>query len=268
MGIIAVDLFITLDGVYQAPGAPDEDREGGFEFGGWQGAYFDDESGESIGAGIDRLQALLLGRKTYDIFAGFWPNQGDDDPIADEVQRGAEVRRVAHADRALLGGNDGGDGCRDRGGCAPRPVRRGPHLRQRRPREDPAQGAPRRPAEPLGLPDHLRHRQAALDRRPRAVGLHARRAAQGLPEGCDLARLRARRRARHRHRHLRRRGRAPRAARRGTVQAGAWRAVAATTLLAEQRPKRLDRVGVFGALVVAIPLDAGEAQRDAAGVAT
>jgi len=81
MGIIAVDLFITLDGVYQAPGAPDEDREGGFEFGGWQGAYFDDESGESIGAGIDRLQALLLGRKTYDIFAGYWPNAGDD-PIA------------------------------------------------------------------------------------------------------------------------------------------------------------------------------------------
>jgi dihydrofolate reductase len=80
MGIIAVDLFITLDGVYQAPGAPDEDREGGFEFGGWQGAYFDDESGESIGAGIDRLQALLLGRKTYDIFAAFWPNV--DDPIA------------------------------------------------------------------------------------------------------------------------------------------------------------------------------------------
>jgi dihydrofolate reductase len=82
MGIIVVDLFITLDGVYQAPGGPDEDREGGFEFGGWQGAYFDDESGESIGAGIDRLQALLLGRKTYDIFAAFWPNAGDDDPIA------------------------------------------------------------------------------------------------------------------------------------------------------------------------------------------
>ena len=82
MGTISVDLFITLDGVYQAPGGPDEDREGGFEFGGWQGAYFDDETGEAIGAGIDRLQALLLGRKTYDIFAAFWPNAGDDDPIA------------------------------------------------------------------------------------------------------------------------------------------------------------------------------------------
>jgi dihydrofolate reductase len=82
MGIVQVNLFITLDGVYQAPGGPDEDREGGFEFGGWQGAYFDDESGQAIGAGIERLDALLLGRKTYDIFAGYWPAHGDDDPIA------------------------------------------------------------------------------------------------------------------------------------------------------------------------------------------
>ncbi len=82
MGIIVVDLFSTLDGVYQAPGGPDEDREGGFEFGGWQAPYFDKESGEAIGAGIDRLDALLLGRKTYDIFAGFWPTAPADDPIA------------------------------------------------------------------------------------------------------------------------------------------------------------------------------------------
>lgn len=81
MGIIQADLFLTLDGVYQAPGGPDEDRAGGFEFGGWQGAYFDDESGETIGAEIERLDALLLGRKTYDIFAGYWPTQGED-PIA------------------------------------------------------------------------------------------------------------------------------------------------------------------------------------------
>ncbi|MFD4422121.1 dihydrofolate reductase family protein [Agromyces sp. NPDC058484] len=79
MGIIAVDLFITLDGVYQAPGGRDEDREDGFEFGGWQAPYFDDESGASIGAGIDRLQALLLGHKTYDIFAAYWPAAGVDE---------------------------------------------------------------------------------------------------------------------------------------------------------------------------------------------
>jgi dihydrofolate reductase len=81
MGILAVDLFITLDGVYQAPGGPEEDSTGGFGYGGWQAPYFDDESGAMIGAGIDRLDALLLGRTTYDIFAGYWPNQPDN-PIA------------------------------------------------------------------------------------------------------------------------------------------------------------------------------------------
>ena len=62
--------------------ATDEDREGGFEFGGWQAPYFDDESGEAIGEGIERMDALLLGRKTYDIFAGYWPKRGEEDPIA------------------------------------------------------------------------------------------------------------------------------------------------------------------------------------------
>lgn len=78
MGILAVDLFITLDGVYQAPGGPDEDGSEGFEYGGWQAPYMDDESGATIGAGIERLDALLLGRRTYDIFAGYWPHHGDN----------------------------------------------------------------------------------------------------------------------------------------------------------------------------------------------
>ncbi|ANJ26156.1 dihydrofolate reductase family protein [Agromyces aureus] len=81
MGTISVDLFITLDGVYQGPGGPDEDESNGFEFGGWQGHYLDDENGAVIGEGIDRMDALLLGRRTYDIFAGFWPHRGDE-PIA------------------------------------------------------------------------------------------------------------------------------------------------------------------------------------------
>ena len=77
MGIVAVDLFITLDGVYQAPGGPEEDPSDGFEFGGWQAPYLDEESGAVIGAGIDRLDALLLGRRTYDIFADYWPKHTD-----------------------------------------------------------------------------------------------------------------------------------------------------------------------------------------------
>ncbi|UKA51703.1 dihydrofolate reductase family protein [Arthrobacter sp. FW305-123] len=77
MGILTANLFITLDGVYQAPGGPEEDRSGGFEYGGWQAAYFDDGTGDVIDEGIDRMDALLLGRRTYEIFADFWPHQED-----------------------------------------------------------------------------------------------------------------------------------------------------------------------------------------------
>jgi dihydrofolate reductase len=83
MGIIAADLFITLDGVYQAPGGSDEDRAGGFEFGGWQAPFTDRAIGASIMASIERTDALLLGRRTYDIFASYWPFQPtEDNPVA------------------------------------------------------------------------------------------------------------------------------------------------------------------------------------------
>jgi len=77
VGLIHIDLFTTLDGVAQAPGGPDEDAESGFRFGGWQAPLFDDVVGEQIDAGLADLDALLLGRKTYDIFAAFWPHQED-----------------------------------------------------------------------------------------------------------------------------------------------------------------------------------------------
>jgi dihydrofolate reductase len=84
MGQIHIDLFTTLDGVAQAPGGPEEDPEGGFRFGGWQAPLFDDVVGEQVGAGMARMDALLLGRRTYDIFAGYWPHQeqGADSDIA------------------------------------------------------------------------------------------------------------------------------------------------------------------------------------------
>jgi len=82
LGIIAADLFITLDGVYQAPGGREEDRSEGFAFGGWQAPYTDAAIGESIMSSIERTDALLLGRRTYDIFASFWPFQPADDPVA------------------------------------------------------------------------------------------------------------------------------------------------------------------------------------------
>lgn len=76
-GLVHIDLFTTLDGVSQAPGAPDEDPEGGFDYGGWQAPIDDDAVGERVMAGIRRMDALLLGRKTYDIFAAYWPVYGE-----------------------------------------------------------------------------------------------------------------------------------------------------------------------------------------------
>jgi dihydrofolate reductase len=78
MGIIVANLFLTLDGVYQAPGGREEDTEGNFAFGGWQAPVSDDETGAAIGEEIAKIDALLLGRKTYDIFAAYWPHQSDE----------------------------------------------------------------------------------------------------------------------------------------------------------------------------------------------
>jgi len=78
MGIIVANLFLTLDGVYQGPGGREEDTEGGFAFGGWQLPVSDAESEAAIEAGISHIDALLLGRKTYGIFASYWPHQSDD----------------------------------------------------------------------------------------------------------------------------------------------------------------------------------------------
>lgn len=76
-GSIHIDLFSTLDGVMQSPGARDEDPEDGFAFGGWQAPVDDELVGERVMAGIRRMDALLLGRRTYDIFAAYWPAYGD-----------------------------------------------------------------------------------------------------------------------------------------------------------------------------------------------
>ena len=86
-GRITIDLFTTLDMVAQAPGGPEEDTEGGFRYGGWQAPLFDDVLGREIGEGIASLDALVLGRKTYDIFASYWPNHEDgiDGPIGRQL---------------------------------------------------------------------------------------------------------------------------------------------------------------------------------------
>jgi dihydrofolate reductase len=74
--IIVVE-FITIDGVMQAPGGSKEDTAEGFKFGGWMGPYFDEAGGKEMEIQMKETSALLLGRKTYDIFAGYWPKHAD-----------------------------------------------------------------------------------------------------------------------------------------------------------------------------------------------
>ncbi|MEV1074342.1 dihydrofolate reductase family protein [Micromonospora parva] len=76
MGTIHIDLFATLDLVAQAPGGPEEDPEG-FPYGGWQAPLFDETGGRQVMDGMRGMDALLLGRRTYDIFAAYWPHQAD-----------------------------------------------------------------------------------------------------------------------------------------------------------------------------------------------
>jgi dihydrofolate reductase len=74
---------LTLDGVMQAPGDPDEDRSGGFDHGGWQLPYFDEVAGEAVGKSMAETGAFLFGRRTYEIMAAHWPNVPEGDMFAD-----------------------------------------------------------------------------------------------------------------------------------------------------------------------------------------
>ena len=92
--------FITLDGVMQAPGGPEEDTSGNFAYGGWTVPYFDESLGNTMAEQMGEPFDLLLGRKTYEIFASYWPHHQED---------GAELNRatkyvVSHMARELKWG--------------------------------------------------------------------------------------------------------------------------------------------------------------------
>lgn len=83
---LVVGTFLTLDGVMQAPGGPEEDRDGGFEHGGWSVKYWDEMMGQLIVEQMLQADVLLLGRRTYEIFAAHWPRVTDkDDPVASKL---------------------------------------------------------------------------------------------------------------------------------------------------------------------------------------
>jgi dihydrofolate reductase len=75
---LMVTTFVTLDGVMQAPGGPEEDPSDGFKYGGWSVNFWDDMMGEVMGEVMGKPFDLLLGRRTYEIFASYWPNQPEN----------------------------------------------------------------------------------------------------------------------------------------------------------------------------------------------
>jgi len=100
MGSLVVTEFVTLDGVAQAPGAPDEDRDGDFTHGGWQAPLMveEPESDNAIFRQAQTMDALLLGRRTYEIFADYWPTAPDEIPftrLLNEVPKYVASRALA-----------------------------------------------------------------------------------------------------------------------------------------------------------------------------
>lgn len=94
---VSVTISLSLDGVMQAPGRPDEDTRGGFQRGGWALPYNDPVMGRVMGEGMAQTGALLLGRRTYEDFAGYWPHQTDNPftEVLDNIRKYVASRTLA-----------------------------------------------------------------------------------------------------------------------------------------------------------------------------
>ena len=92
---IIVGAMVSMDGVMQAPGGPTEDPTKGFKFGGWEMPYFDQEFGEELDRLFSEKFDLLLGRKTYEIFAAYWPYHDEDAPHGGIAKLFKEIKKYA-----------------------------------------------------------------------------------------------------------------------------------------------------------------------------
>jgi dihydrofolate reductase len=111
---LIVSTFLTLDGVMQAPGGPEEDERGGFAHGGWSVDYWDDRMNEVMGAALSVPFDLVLGRRTYEIFAGYWPNAPEEEggkPLNEATKYVASRGRpTLEWDRSVLIEGDAAEG--------------------------------------------------------------------------------------------------------------------------------------------------------------
>ena len=167
---VVVNEFMSLDGVVQAPGGPEEDTDGGFAHGGWSVPYFDPEvMGAAIGEGMTTADALLFGRRTWQGMAAAWPGRAGD-PYADQMNAIKKYVRVTHADggRPDVEQHDVAVArrCCRRHRRAARPGRRRHRdLGQRQSGGDPARRRFGRRAQLDDRADPARRRQAHLPRR-------------------------------------------------------------------------------------------------------
>lgn len=90
--------FLTLDGVMQAPGGPEEDTSSDFKFGGWTVPYFDDFSGKAMDKQMQKPFSLLLGRITYEIFASYWPQHEDEWPGVNDATKYVVSKTISTSD--------------------------------------------------------------------------------------------------------------------------------------------------------------------------
>ena len=164
MGKLIVTEFVTLDGVAQAPGGPDEDPEGGFTHGGWQEPLADEESGDVMFEQAKSMDALLLGRRTYEIFADYWPNAPEEIPftgLLNGVPKYVASRTLAEPlgwhGSTLVGEPIADERRRPQG-----PPRRDPRHRQPRPRAVTPAVRARRPAGAVDVPGGARQREAGV----------------------------------------------------------------------------------------------------------
>jgi dihydrofolate reductase len=161
---LTASMMVTLDGVYQGPGGPDEDRRGGFDRGGWTAAYADPDAWPFLTSWFERADALLLGRKTWEIWEPYWPLHDSGDPVSHGINvlpkyvPSTTLKDPTWQNTHVISG-DVETAIRE---LKAQPGREAPGPRQRRAAPVAARARPRRRAQPADLPGHRGRRATPL----------------------------------------------------------------------------------------------------------